>query len=233
MLEQRIVKEAVFSFWLNRDATDKEHGGELVFGGVDRFCKGGCAAVADWGTSLLAGPIASTFKEALIVDSHMEEFLSVVNANSEPGIASVLNKDAVNVSDGMEGADPGCTVCEMALSSDRKVFVVVCCSIWIAQQLRECLPSRKGESLVDCDSLLSMPTVTFTIANKIFEPTPQDYVLKVGEGPEAQCVSGFLGLDIPPPTGPVCSAIYFFPMGLFGGREKVARQGGDCRERSV
>jgi hypothetical protein len=28
------------------------------------------------------------------------------------------------------------------------------------------------------------------------------YVLKVGEGPEAQCVSGFLGLDIPP-AGPV------------------------------
>jgi phytepsin len=35
MLEQRIVKETVFSFWLNHDATDKEHGGELVFGGVD------------------------------------------------------------------------------------------------------------------------------------------------------------------------------------------------------
>ncbi len=35
MLEQRLVKEPVFSFWLNRDATDEEHGGELVFGGVD------------------------------------------------------------------------------------------------------------------------------------------------------------------------------------------------------
>ncbi len=29
------MKELVFSFWLNHDATDKEHGGELVFGGVD------------------------------------------------------------------------------------------------------------------------------------------------------------------------------------------------------
>jgi phytepsin len=35
MLDQGLVKEPVFSFWLNRDATDQEHGGELVFGGVD------------------------------------------------------------------------------------------------------------------------------------------------------------------------------------------------------
>jgi len=35
MLDQGLVKEPVFSFWLNRNATDKEHGGELVFGGVD------------------------------------------------------------------------------------------------------------------------------------------------------------------------------------------------------
>ncbi len=35
MLDQGLVKEPVFSFWLNGDATDQEHGGELVFGGVD------------------------------------------------------------------------------------------------------------------------------------------------------------------------------------------------------
>lgn len=34
MVDQGLVKEPVFSFWFNRDASTKE-GGELVFGGVD------------------------------------------------------------------------------------------------------------------------------------------------------------------------------------------------------
>lgn len=34
MMDQKLVKEPVFSFWLNRNADD-ESGGELVLGGVD------------------------------------------------------------------------------------------------------------------------------------------------------------------------------------------------------
>ena len=34
MIEQGLVKEQVFSFWLNRNEAEEE-GGELVFGGVD------------------------------------------------------------------------------------------------------------------------------------------------------------------------------------------------------
>lgn len=34
MVEQDLVKEPVFSFWLNRNV-DEEEGGEIVFGGVD------------------------------------------------------------------------------------------------------------------------------------------------------------------------------------------------------
>lgn len=34
MVKQGLVKEPVFSFWLNRH-TEEEEGGEIVFGGVD------------------------------------------------------------------------------------------------------------------------------------------------------------------------------------------------------
>ena len=34
-------------------------------------------------------------------------------------------------------------------------------------------------------------------------PTWLQYVLKIGEGEAAQCISGFIGLDVPPPMGPL------------------------------
>ncbi|CAM6068565.1 unnamed protein product [Sphagnum tenellum] len=160
MLDQKLVEEPVFSFWFNRNATEKEKGGELVLGGVDpkhftgehtytpvtrkgywqvfdfpkvllpfdfhSFCEGGCSALVDSGTSLLAGP----------------------------------------------------TLCEH-------------------------LPSPNGESLVDCNSLSSLPNVSFTIAGKLFDLTPEQYILKFKEGAEAECVSGFIALDVPEPAEPL------------------------------
>ncbi|MCO5583981.1 hypothetical protein L7F22_037899 [Adiantum nelumboides] len=263
MVEQGLVSEPVFSFWLNRNAQE-EKGGELIFGGMDPehyigqhtyvpvtrkgywqfnmgdflidgqstgFCANGCAAIADSGTSLMAGPtgIVTAINQAIgatgvmnqqckaVVSQYGDAMIEMIlkqmspykicsqigmcatRAESEEArIASVLERNSHGV------GDAGCSMCEMAV-------------VWAQNQIMnnqsaemakaylnnmcEHLPNPNGESVVDCDKLSSMPDVTFTIGGKHFSLTPQQYILRVGEGKDAQCVSGFMGLDVP--SGPL------------------------------
>ncbi|KAL7242873.1 hypothetical protein ACSBR1_015304 [Camellia fascicularis] len=270
MVEQGLVKEEVFSFWLNRNA-DEEEGGEIVFGGVDPnhyrgkhtyvpvtkkgywqfdmgdvlidgkptgHCDAGCSAIADSGTSLLAGPttVITMINHAIgatgvvsqecksIVEQYGQTIMDLLLSESQPkkicsqiglcsfdgthgvsmGIESVVDEKNGGRSAGLH--DGMCSACEMTV-------------VWIQNQLRQnqtqhqilnyvnelCdqLPSPMGESAVDCENLSSMPSVSFSIGGKVFDLSPDEYILKVGESAAAQCISGFIALDVPPPHGPL------------------------------
>ncbi|KAJ8764619.1 hypothetical protein K2173_006701 [Erythroxylum novogranatense] len=270
MINQGLVEEQVFSFWLNRNV-EGEEGGEIVFGGVDPnhykgehtyvavtekgywqfdmddvlvanettgYCASGCKAIADSGTSLLAGPttVITQINHAIgasgiisqecktMVAQYGKMIIEMLVAKTQPqqvcsqigfctfdgtrsvsmGIESVVDENLDKHSDGVH--DAMCTACEMMV-------------VWMQNRLRlnqtedqilnyvnelcERLPSPNGESAVDCSSLSSMPSVSFTIGGKVFDLTPEQYVLKVGEGDSAQCISGFTALDVPPPRGPL------------------------------
>ncbi|KAI5069998.1 hypothetical protein GOP47_0014341 [Adiantum capillus-veneris] len=264
MLDQELVSEPVFSFWLNRNADD-DIGGEIIFGGMDPdhfignhtyvpvsrkgywqfdmgdvlvdgestgFCADGCAAIADSGTSLLAGPtaIVAVINEAIgatglmswecktMVNQYGDQIIEMLLQKMNPltictqlGMCSSAKKFSSNLAsvvDGTEGVngfkDAGCSMCEMAVIWAQNQLMKNQSSEAIKSYLNnvcEHLPNLNGEAAVDCDQVDSMPDVTFTIGGTQFKLTAEQYILKVGEGDQAQCISGFMGLDVP--SGPL------------------------------
>ncbi|XP_063677589.1 cathepsin D-like [Bolinopsis microptera] len=163
MIDQSLVDEPVFAFWLNRKL-DGEDGGELTLGGMDPahytgnftwapvtlsaywefkvdgmmfgdrpLCAGGCNAIADTGTSLMTGP---THEVAQIYAA--------------------------------AGATP-----------------------------------VSGVAIIDCTKIKSLPMFTIMIGGTKFTLTADQYVLKVTELGQTQCLLGITGMDIPAPAGPL------------------------------
>ncbi|KAM8939653.1 cathepsin D-like [Pelodytes ibericus] len=165
IMSQKLVENNIFSFYLNRNP-DAQPGGELLLGGTDpkyytgnfqyvnvtrkaywevhmdqlavgeklTLCKGGCQAIVDTGTSLIAGPVEEV------------------------------------------------TALQKAIGAT---------------------PLVQGEYMVPCEKVSSLPVISLKLGGQTYTLTGEQYVLKVNQSGHTICISGFMGLDIPPPAGPL------------------------------
>ncbi|KAJ3183608.1 Vacuolar protease A [Gaertneriomyces sp. JEL0708] len=63
----------------------------------------------------------------------------------------------------------------------------------------------QGQYTIECEKVAHLPVLSLTFGSKKFELEGKDYILKVsgGLGGGETCVSGFMGMDIPAPAGPL------------------------------
>lgn len=176
------------------------------------YCKK-CKAIADSGTSLLVGPtkIIAQINQQLgatgvftgecdqIIEQYGEQIIQWLESGVTP--AQVCQQIGLCPS-----SSSICTTCESLmfyvelLLQDNSTAQEV---LKVLETVCTLIPSPNGESTVDCSTVPSLPNFNIQISGKTFTLTPNDYILNMTTAGQPLCVSGFIGMDIPAPYGPL------------------------------
>jgi cathepsin D len=66
------------------------------------------------------------------------------------------------------------------------------------------IPIINGEYEIDCSKLKTGPKLSFILGDgKSFSLDPSDYIIAQNQGQVQVCILGMMGIDIPPPNGPL------------------------------
>jgi hypothetical protein len=164
LVNQGLVDEAVFSFWLAKDA-DHNPGGILTLGGYDE--------------TLFTGNIEYTPL------TQMTYWQFQMDKISFQGNDYFMDGKAI--------LDTGTSLIALPTDLARTINKQLGCFM----MLNQC------QWLVGCPDFDTLPSVSFHLGGHEYVLEGKDYVLKITQEGVSQCVSGFMGMDMPPPTGPL------------------------------
>nr|GEW90877.1 aspartic proteinase [Tanacetum cinerariifolium] len=192
MMKQGLVKDPLFTFWLNRRANEK-NGGEIVFGGIDpKHHEGNHTFVP----VTQKGYWQFNFEDVLINGKSMGFCQNGCSAIADSGTSlitgptSIINE--INNAIGVK-----------SFASQRSKSAVRRQGKMIQDPLFDKLNERHLGAMEDsfdgCPNIESMPNISFTIGGKDFVLSPDEYLVKDSEGDRASCASGFMPLDAPSP----------------------------------
>ncbi|XP_028590226.2 cathepsin D [Podarcis muralis] len=111
-----------------------------------------------------------------------------------------VHMDKIDVGNGLTVCKDGC---EAIVDTGTSLITGPTDEIKQLQKAIGAKPIIKGQYMLPCDKLSSLPTVNLVLGGKSYALTPDQYALKVTVQGETLCLSGFSGLDVPPPAGPL------------------------------